>query len=174
MLRRLPSEKYHPDCIVERTRAGSGSTGLWACMSGYGFGLFQLFNGRLNQHSYIEILEKNLVASKKKLKMPNSFIFQQDNAPCHRAKSVANWMKRRKVKTLQWPPNSPDLNPIENLWSWLDGKLAKEELNTLQDLTVAINQILSNVPDHLIKNLVESMPNRIHECLKAHGGITRY
>ena len=81
MLRRLPSEKYHPDCIVERTRAGSGSTGLWACMSGYGFGLFQLFNGRLNQHSYIEILEKNLVASKKKLKMPNSFIFQQDNAP---------------------------------------------------------------------------------------------
>ena len=35
MLRRLPSEKYHPDCIVERTRAGSGSTGLWACMSGF-------------------------------------------------------------------------------------------------------------------------------------------
>ena len=58
--------------------------------------------------------------------------------------------------------------------SWLDGKLAKEELNTLQDLTVAINRILSNVPDHLNKNLVESMPNRIHECLKAHGGITRY
>ena len=128
MLRRLPSEKYHPDCIVERTRAGSGSTRLWACMSGYGFGLFQLFNGRLNLHSYIDIIDKNLVASKKKLKMPNSFIFQQDNAPCHRAKSVANWMKRRNVKTLQWPPNSPDLNPIENLWSWLDGKLAKEEL----------------------------------------------
>ena len=136
--------------------------------------LFQLFNGRLNQHSYIEILEKNLVASKKKLKMPNSFIFQQDNAPCHRAKSVANWMKRRKVKTLQWPPNSPDLNPIENLWSWLDGQLAKEILNTLQDLMAAINRILSNVPNQLIKNLVESMPNRIHEYLKAHGGITRY
>ena len=106
--------------------------------------------------------------------MLNSLIFQQDNAPCHRAKFVANWLKKRKVKTLQWPPNSPDLNPIENLWSWLDGKLAKEQLNTLQDLTVAIDRILSNVPDHLIKNLVESMPNRIHECLKAHGGITRY
>ena len=61
----------------------------------------------------------------------------QDNALCHRAISVTNWLKRRKVKTLQWPPNNPELNPIENLWSWLDGKLAKEELNTLQDLTVA-------------------------------------
>ena len=114
---------------------------------------------------------KNLVVSKKKLKMPNSFIFQQDNAPCHRANPLQiGWKDARK--TLQWPPKSPDLNPIENLWSWLDGKLAKEELSTLQDLTAAINRILSNVPDHLIKNLVESMPNRIHESLKAHGGIT--
>ena len=56
--------------------------------------------------------------------------------------------------TGQWPPNSPDLNPIENLFSKIDGKLAKEEINTLQDLTVAINRIISKVPDHLIKNLV--------------------
>ena len=52
MLRRLPSEKYHEDCIAKRTRAGSGSTGLWVVMSSDGLGIYKLFKGRLNQFFY--------------------------------------------------------------------------------------------------------------------------
>ena len=60
MLRRTPEEKYSPSCIVERTKQGSGSIGIWACMTYDGVKFFKLFNGRLNSESYAEILENYL------------------------------------------------------------------------------------------------------------------
>src|ERR1051325_10060431 len=47
------------------------------------------------------------------------FIFQQDGAPCHTAKVCQKWFKDNNLRLLSWPGNSPDLNPIKNLWAWL-------------------------------------------------------
>ena len=63
MLRRLPNEKYHPDCIVQRTNKVSGSTGIWACMGGQGIVLWKFYNGCLNQWNYAEILGDYLLPS---------------------------------------------------------------------------------------------------------------
>jgi hypothetical protein len=75
---------------------------------------------------------------------------------------------------MPWPANSPDLNCIENLWSWLDRQLAKVQLTNLDLLKAEITKNLNNVPIDVIHNLVDSMPNRIQECIKAKGGSTRY
>ena len=69
----------------------------------------------------------------------------------HRAQTIKDWFSDFEIKTLTWPANSPDLNPLENLWSWLDKKLSKVEPRTLEDLNAAINAILANVPESLIK-----------------------
>ena len=173
-IRRTTAEKYNQDCIIKRTKQGSGSIGIWCCMSYYGLGIHCIFDGRLNAARYIEILNRNLVESMEKIRQDEPFIFQQDNAPCHRAKKVVEWFSDRNIECLKWPANSPDLNCIENLWSWLDKELSKVGPRTLEELKRIVPEILERVPRILTENLVDSMPRRINECLKNSGGVTRY
>lgn len=173
-LRRTNDEKYHPDCIVERTKQGSGSIGIWACMSYDGVKFFKLFKGRLNADAYQEILENYLIPSIDLMDDKEDVIFQQDNAPCHTAHKIRDFFEQNSITVMKWPPNSPDLNCIENLWSWLDNQLSKIQILNLDQLQFEITKILSNVPVEICNNLVDSMPTRIKECRDNMGGITRY
>ncbi len=65
---------------------------------------------------YQEILEHFMLPSADKLYAVADFIFQQDLAPAHTAKGIKNWFNDHGVTVLDWPANSPDLNPVENLW----------------------------------------------------------
>jgi hypothetical protein len=77
-----------------------------------------LYDGRTDQHRYIDTLENCLMPTKDIFfgEEPD-WIYQQDNAPCHKAKSVTEWFKQNNINVLQWPARSPDLNPIENVWT---------------------------------------------------------
>ena len=78
------------------------------------------------------------------------------------------------VEVLKWPPYSPGLNPIENLWACLKRKVAKR--SSLAELQEAIIDIWYNDSDLVFacKSLVESMPKRISALLKSRGGFTKY
>ncbi|CAF0980587.1 unnamed protein product, partial [Brachionus calyciflorus] len=164
---RISTEKDERQLL--RTKQGSGSIGIWCCMSNYGLGIFPIFDGRLNSHGYVDILGNNLLPSMDLLRQEKPFIFQQDNAPCHRAKLVKDWFQEQNIEVLAWPANSPDLNCIENLWSWLDKEIAKLEPRSLDELKEIVPNILNNVPKSILENLIDSMSNRINECLKNKG-----
>ena len=99
---------------------------------------------------YIETLENYLLLSIELL-VPDpqnleSFVFQQDNAPCHRAKIVKIWMVEKGITATDWPPFSPDSNPIENIWSYIDKKLHEVNMDSLEECEDEIQEIYKNIP----------------------------
>ena len=104
----------------------------------------------------------------------------QDGAKFHWGEEAKQVIKDKKWDIfLDFPAYSPDLNPIENLFSILDGELAKlavKKASTSVNVTVQrARKIATRVGDtDYIKNMVDSMPNRLEEVIKAKGGPTRY
>ncbi len=92
--------------------------------------------------------------------------FQQDNAPCHKAQIISDWFLEHdnKFTLLKWPPQSPDLNPIEHLWD-----VVKREIHIIdvQQLRGAIMSIWTKISKECFQHLVECMPRIIKAVLKA-------
>uniref|UniRef100_A0A8B9JPA9 Transposase Tc1-like domain-containing protein n=1 Tax=Astyanax mexicanus TaxID=7994 RepID=A0A8B9JPA9_ASTMX len=88
---------------------------IWGCMSGKGTGEMTVVNSSINAQVYIDILDSFLIPSIEQMFGDNEIIFQDDNASCHRAKTVKAFLGERHIQSMSWPANSPDLNPIENL-----------------------------------------------------------
>ncbi|GBM45216.1 hypothetical protein AVEN_63828-1 [Araneus ventricosus] len=105
-------------------------------------------------------------------------IFQQDNASCHKAPIVLEWFEEHtdEFHLTSWPPNSPDLNPMEHIWDVMEWQLRAQtppcpNISTLRDRCLDICYNLSPV---MYQKLVASMPRRVAAVLKAKGGATRY
>ncbi|KAK0141220.1 Transposable element Tcb2 transposase [Merluccius polli] len=104
--------------------------------------------------------------------------FQQDNAPCHKARIISDWFLEHdnEFTVLKWPPQSPDLNPIEHLWDVVEREIRIMDVQptNLQQLRDAIMSIWTKLSEECFQYLVESVPRRIKAVLKAKGGPTRY
>ncbi len=91
------------------------------------------------------------------------YIFQDDNAPVHRARVVKEWMEENEITNILWPAQSPDLNPIEHLWDVLKRKVRKHKPHSknLNELMVVLEEKWYEIEPEILENLVESMPRRI-------------
>lgn len=175
VVRRREGERFHPACIIPTVKHGGGSLMVWGCMSGHGVGQLYRCTGTMNQHQYIEVLENHMLPSARNIAgLRNRFVFQHDNAPCHKAMRVGEYLATHNVRVLDWPPQSPDLNPIEHLWEILFRKVQGLKPGNANELWDVLVSSWNDISPDVVQTLVESMPRRLAAVLKANGGHTKY
>lgn len=134
--------------------------------------------GGVSARRYLEILEEHLETI-----MDHDSVFMQDNAPIHMAKIILDFFEDMGYEVMKWPPYSPDLNPIENLWKLLKAKIIQlaPELETFKDndqtralLIHTANIAWNSIEDTLLEKLALKMQKRVTAVIQAKGWYTKY
>ena len=147
---------------------------VWGCFSYNGVGKLAFFYGTFKSEQYVNILNQNLDEAVRILELPDDYIFQQDNDPKHCSKKTKEFFKEKEIHFLPWPAQSPDLNPIEHLWDYLDRQILCFKRRSKQTFENALQEKFYSIDASFCKKLVDSMPNRLKEFIKANGLITLY
>ena len=147
---------------------------VWGGFSSHGVGKFVWIDGIMDQHVYHNLLQNHALPSAQQLFGDQKFIFQQDNDPKHTAHINKRYLTSKAVDVLPWPAQSPDLNPIENLWSILDGRLKNRKPQNEDELFNALAEAWYELPTDLLNRLVDSMPRRCEAVIKSKGFPTKY
>ena len=110
-----------------------------------------------------------------------SWVLQQDNDPTHKkasAQALGEWKKANHVQNvsilLNWPPNSPDLSPIENVWAYVQGKVNINGCKTFDEFKQNVLHLMQHLPKGMTMNLFRSMKSCLQECIRRGGDKTHY
>ncbi len=147
---------------------------IWGAMSSAGVGPLCFLKTNVTSPIYQYILEHFMLPSADQLFKDADFIFQQDLAPAHTAKSTKSWLNNHGVSVLDWPENSPDLNHIENLWDIVKRKMRNTRPKNADELKATVKETWASIPPQQCHKLITSMPRRIETVIKAKGAPTKY
>ena len=162
-----------------RRQQGGGGVMFWAAIVGdQMIGPFRVEDGvKLNSEGYCDLLNANFVPWWKKhpARQRKLLIFMHDNAPSHASHYTKVWMERNGFKQeqiMEWPACSPDLNPIENLWSVLKQTIYAngKQYNSKDALWDAIKEAAAHVSKETINNLTKSVDSRLLKVISKQGG----
>ena len=171
---RIPGKEFESDCLVP-TVCRSRSCMVWGGFSWHERAPLVVHSGNVTGAVHAKLLEEHVIPSFKSIFARGGGIFQQDNAPVHTAKVSRKIFAAKRVKVLPWPAYSPNLNPIENLWSIMETQLRSHNSPfSLPELINAVRNEWNSIPQEVHRDLIESMPRCVKAVIEANGGATSY
>jgi transposase len=194
---RLPGERLNRKYVKKTFKSAQVKVMVWACFTGERLGpLIVCEEGGIGASEYEDILYDGLFSLIDDLLQPpedpetiqvadkNTFVFMHDNAPCHKATCIHEFLEENRVPVMEWPPQSPDLNPIENLWTEFKERFYKRFLELFNHSSKSLEaryrygEVLQDVwytqGMELVDALINSMPKRCQKVIEANGGWTKY
>ncbi len=162
---RKSGEAHSPSCSRSSVKFPQ-SVMIWGAMSSAGVGPLCFLKTNVTAPVYQEIWEQFMLPSADQLFKDADFIFQQDLAPVHTAKSTKSWLNGHDVGVLDWPANSLDMKPIENLWDIFKRKMRIKRPKYADELKATVKETWASIPPQQCHKLITSMPRRIEAVIK--------
>lgn len=150
----------------------SPSVHLWGGISIHGATPLVTITGTLDGEAYRKLLEDNYLPAIQELFEDDDPYLVQDNAPPHTSHLVSDWLKENDLNFIpasDWPSYSPDLNPIENLWGWIQHKCNERKIRTAKNLEKFIRNLWCSLTPEFLSPYILSMDNRLKLCRQLKG-----
>jgi len=193
---RPPGERLNRKYVKKTFKGAHVKVMVWACFTGDRLGpMIICDDGGIGANEYEDILYDGLFSLIDDILEPpnsdtirvadeNTLLFMQDNAPCHKADCILEFLAENGVPVMVWPPQSPDLNPIENLWEEFKNQFHKrfielfnhpsKSLEARYRYGEVLQEVWYNQGMKMVDALVESMPKRCQLVIEAKGGWIKY
>jgi hypothetical protein len=177
---RTVGERYKADCLKRNQRSGRISVMFWGCFWQNELGpLVALPEGKINSSRYCEVLEEHLFPFYTVVKetLGEEPWFMDDNSKVHNSAATRIFKNELGIRTLEWPSQSPDISPIENLWKlWKDRieKACPQPTNREELIEVAQRAWEELRETNIGQALADSIKRRITAVRVAKGQPTKY
>ena len=174
-------KSLHPNFIPihKLVHSGGFKVMFWGCFSSKGFRpLVAMPDGKINRMHYLDLLCTTAIPYMQFMdgEYNMDFIFMQDNCPIHKVKICMDFLDEQGFNVIGWPPESPDLNPIENVWAIL--KLKRQQIygtaKNREELIQQCNSIWAGFTEEFAKRMVSSMKCHLQAVITNNGGYTKY
>lgn len=170
IVRRPIGTKFKSRYVSKSIKYGKFSLMVWGAIKGDGSKLLIKCPHRLDSAGYQSVLDGGLSDI-----CGGDSIFMQDGASCHTSDSTMKYLDGKSVCLLSdWPPQSPDLNIIENLWAILKDRVVNRFPSTKEDLWNIILDEWNKIDKEIITRLYDSIPRRIQMIIKNKGSGIKY
>ena len=193
---RPPGERLNRKYVKKTFKSAQVKVMVWACFTGDRLGpLVVCDEGGIGANEYEDILYDGLFSLIDDILQPpesdtiqvadeNTFLFMQDNAPCHKAECILEFLAENHVPVMDWPAQSPDLNPLENLWTDFKTRFhqrftelfnyASKSLEARYRYAEVLQEVWYNQGMEMVEALIKSMPERCASVIEANGGWTKF
>jgi len=175
-VRRPKGEALNPEYCIDQD-PHPVKVNVWGCFSGKGIGYCYIFNENMDGQLLKSILGTHLIESAElhfDVEHAEQWWFLQDNDPKHKSVLVRTWLFNNGIQCIDFPPYSPDLNPIENLWADLARRVEQFQCETMEELQDIVAEEWKKTPKKLLRTLARSMPKRCQAVIDAKGDHTKY